>query len=528
MGTTIPRHRLQYTQNDLMFSSRVAITQAVSGPDRMNKLAGSALVSFCLAVAGVAATAPNPMVTGPVASTDIPGTPTHNYTFFATNHDLASHGYLEQEFFVEGTANRYTTPAQATGTIVDGNHPYKTRIVVRRPADARRFNGTVLVEWDNVTNGFDAENVWFFAWEHILRDGYIWVGVSPQNVGVTALKKFSGERYGALDVTHGGTVTGDGLSFDVFSQAGQAIKNPGKVDMLGGLKPRHVLAVGESQSASRLATYVNSIHPLANVYDGFFLLSSLNQKIRTDLNAPVWKISTEYDVGAGEASARQPDTDMVRSWEVAGTAHVDHHLRQSREPLELRDNGTSSEATMAPTCGVPTIGTRVPVQYVVASAFDLFVKWVEKKTPPPAASPLVTTTTERPVAETPAPGAGRGGRAQITIARDANGLALGGIRLAGVAVPTGLNVGTNSGPGACVRWGYYTPFDVATLNRLYPTHAAYVSAVEKVTSDNLRAGYILKADAERTIQDARDSAIGRLASLEAERARPLTDFADGR
>jgi hypothetical protein len=322
----------------------------------MNKRAGTALVSLLLAVAGVAGTAPNPAVTGPVASADVPGTPTHNYTFFATNHDLSSHGYIEQEFFVAGTANRYTTPAQATGTIVDGNHPYKTRIVVRRPADARRFNGTVLVEWDNVTNGFDAENVWFFAWEHILSEGYIWVGVSPQNVGVTALKKFSSERYGALDVTDSGKVTGDGLSFDIFSQAGQAIKIPGAVDMLGGLKPRHVLAIGESQSASRLSTYVNSIHPLANVYDGFLLLSSLNQRIRTDLHAPVWKISTEYDVGAGEANARQPDTDMLRSWEVAGTAHVDHHLRQSREPLELRDNGTSSEATMAPTCGVPTMG----------------------------------------------------------------------------------------------------------------------------------------------------------------------------
>ena len=366
----------------------------------------------------------------------------------------------------------------------------------------------MLVEWDNVTNGFDAENVWFFAWEHMVSDGFAWVGVSAQNVGVTALKKFSGDRYGALDVTHAGAVTGDALSFDIFSQAGQALKRPGTVDMLGGLKPRHVIAVGESQSAGRLATYVNSIHPLANVYDGFLLLSSLNQKIRGDLDAPAWKVSTEYDVQAGEANSRQPDTDMVRSWEIAGTSHVDHHLRQSREPLELRDIGTSSEAAMAPACTVPTVGTRVPVQYVLASAFDLLVRWVEKKTLPPAAPPLTTTA--------------EGNR--ITMARDANGLALGGIRLAEVAVPTALNVGTNSGPGACVRWGYYKPFDVATLNRLYPTHAAYVSAVERVTNDNVRAGYILKADAERTVQQARDSGIGRLDSLESQRGRPLADF----
>jgi len=40
----------------------------------------------------------------------------------------------------------------------------------------------------------------------------------------------------------------------------------------------------------------------------------------------------------------------------------------------------------------------------------------------------------------------------------------------------------------------------------------------------LRAGFILKADAERTIQQARDSAVGRLDSLEGQRGRALSEF----
>jgi hypothetical protein len=52
---------------------------------------------------------------------------------------------------------------------------------------------------------------------------------------------------------------------------------------------------------------------------------------------------------------------------------------------------------------------------------------------------------------------------------------------------------------------------------LYPTHQAYVSAVERVTNENLKAGFILKWDAENTIREARESAIGRLESIEAER-----------
>jgi hypothetical protein len=475
----------------------------------------SSIVIFVLVVipavsmsSPVFAATPNPAVTGPVDSKGIPGDKEHDYTFFATNHDLATHGYIEQEFFIQGSANRYNTPAQTTGTVIDSNHPYKTRIVVRRPADPKRFNGTVLVEWYNVTNNFDAENVWFFAWEHILRGGYIWVGVSAQQVGVTALKTFSSPRYGSIDVNHGGTVTNDALSYDIFSQAGQAIKSPMGVDVLGGLKPRHVIAVGESQSANRLSSYVNSIHAIAKVYDGFLLLSSLNQKIRNDVGVPVWKISTEFDVQSGEANARQPDTDMFRAWEIAGTSHVDYHLRLSREALELRDIGTSSEAAFAPNCSVPTVGTRVPIQYVLAASFDLFPRWLEKRTPPPTASPLTVTSNGRP----------------ITLERDAAGLAAGGIRLPQVAVPTAVNNGTNTGPGACARWGYYKPFDIATLNKMYPSHDGYVSAVERSANENVRAGFILKVDADSIIREAKDSAIGKLDNLEAERTRPMSDF----
>ena len=468
----------------------------ISNPT-LRSIALVALMVFA-APAIARAETPNPTVSGPVKAAGIPGAAAHNYPFFATNHELASLGYVEEEFFIEGTATRYNTPAQTTATVIDKDHPYKTRIVVRRPADSKRFNGTVLVEWYNVTNNFDAENMWFFAWEHMLRAGYAWVGVSTQQAGVVALKAFSTERYGAIDVNRGGTVMADALAYDIFSQAGQAIKNPKGVDVLGGLTASRVFAIGESQSANRLSTYVNSINPLAGVYDGFMLLSSLNQKIRTDAPVPVWKISAEFDVANGEANARQPDTNLFRAWEIAGTAHVDHHLRQSREPLELRDIGTSSEAAMSPRCGVPTVGTRTPMHYVIASALDLMVRWVEKKTPPPSAPPLTISSTGTP----------------IVIARDNLGLALGGIRLADVAVPIGVNNGTNTGPGACARWGYYQPFDIATLNKLYPAHQAYVSAVERVTNENLKAGFILKQDAESTIRAAQDSAIGRLDSME--------------
>jgi len=348
---------------------------------RYTALAGMGLA--CLALTAYAV--PNPVVTGPIVSSAIPGQPSKNYVFFASEHPLAVNGYIEEEYFIEGTANRYNTPTGVTGTVQDSGHPYRTRVVVRRPASDKKFNGTVLIEWTNVTNGFDAENVWFFAWEHILRSGYAWVGVSTQRVGVDRLKSWNPARYGTLDVTEGGAITNDALSYDIFMQAGQALNHPAGINMLGGLRPKAFIAVGESQAAQRLSTFINSVMPLDNVYDGVFLLSTFGQAIRPDPVTPIYKVLFEWDTQTGEAAIRAPDTAVFRTWEVAGTAHVDHHLRLSREPLELRDLGVSSEATLAPTCAIPTIGSRVPNHYVVDAALDHMTRWVRDGVQPPTA-----------------------------------------------------------------------------------------------------------------------------------------------
>ena len=455
-------------------------------------LAGIAAALF----AGLAwAQVPSPTVTGPIASPAIPGDPSRNYVFFSSDHPLAVNGYVEEEFFIEGTANRYNTSGTATGTVLDGGHPYKTRIVVRRPADKANFNGTVLVEWFNVSNGFDAENLWFFAWEHILRSGYAWVGVSAQRVGVDELKVWNAGRYGSLDVTRSATINNDALSYDIFMQAGKAVRAPAGIDVLGGLKPRTFIATGESQSAQRLATFVNAVMPLGNVYDGVLLLSNFGQPVRDDPVVPVWKLLFEWDLQTGEAAIRQADSSKFHSWEIAGTAHVDHHLRLSREPLELRDRLVSSEANLAPTCAVPTIGSRVPNHYVVDAAIDHMVRWARDRKRPPAAPRMEI--------------ASFGANGSALIARDQFEMALGGIRLSQIEVPTARNVGQSASGGACPRWGYHLPFDVATLESLYRRHGQYVEEVVRVTRDNLRRGYLLKPDALRTIAEALESEVGR-------------------
>ena len=68
---------------------------------------------------------PNPTVVGPIPATAAPGDPSHNYPFFSTTVDLAAYDHVEEEFFLEGTANRYNTPPLATGSIIDSGHRTK-------------------------------------------------------------------------------------------------------------------------------------------------------------------------------------------------------------------------------------------------------------------------------------------------------------------------------------------------------------------------------------------------------------------
>ena len=101
---------------------------------------------------------------------------------------------------------------------------------------------------------------------------------------------------------------------------------------------------------------------------------------------------------------------------------------------------------------------------------------------------------------------GPGNSAQI--ARNGFDLALGGIRLSQIEVPTAKNVGENTGVGACPRWGYHQPFDLATLRSLYRSHGDYVEDVVRVTRNNLKRGFITKADAVVTVVEALANRVG--------------------
>lgn len=444
-------------------------------------------------------------------------------TVLIANYDMATLGYRTDEFFLSGTAASYQLSADGDAE-ANGAAPYVTRIVVTRPIDAARFNGTVLVEWMNVTAGMDVPTEWLSVHRELARSGYVHVGVSAQRVGIEggqsmlgagmALKRVNPERYGRL--AH----PGDAYSFDIFSQAGRVLRGADASLVLGGLRPQRLIAAGELQSATFLSTYVNAVDPVARVYDGFLVhsrfgfaavLEGLNVRqgqaappapYRSDLRVPVLTVVTETDVAdsslVGYYRARAPDSTHLRVWEIAGSSHSDNYMSR----LALRDNGTLSIAeivqgytatrdSMAGQLALPA-NTGHAHHYVMQAALAQIDNWVRTNRAPPQAPPLLM------VGEPP------------SFALDANGLAQGGVRTPWADVPTERisGVGNSGGPLGFLA-GVAEPFDAATLARLYPGgRAEYLRRFELALDRTIANGFILAADRQEILEIAAASYAG--------------------
>jgi hypothetical protein len=128
---------------------------------------------------------------------------------------------------------------------------------------------------------------------------------------------------------------------------------------------------------------------------------------------------------------------------------------------------------------------------------DALAKCVKSGTEPAHAPGLEFDEASAPVPQ------GRGCGTEKPLKRDAHGNSVGGIRLAEIAAPVALESGELCGLG-----GTHKPFDDETLKKLYPTHTDYVNKVAAASNAAVRAGFLLPADADQTIDMAKHSIWG--------------------
>jgi hypothetical protein len=437
------------------------------------------------------------------------------------DYDLGALGYVLEEYFLSGTATSYSLAGKrGDDGRWEARHantaPFKTRLLVCRPTDPARFGGTALIEWLNVSGGLDAPPDWYMMHREVLRAGMVWVGVSAQAVGVEGggvmgvgipLKQADPQRYGSL--AH----PGDAFSFDMFTQTARAVRESAG-GLLGPLTARRLIAVGASQSAIFLVTYINAVDRVTPVFDAFIVhgrggtgapidgasiisraaeltqsgpIFSGTEHIREDVRVPVLTIQSETDVvRLGGIGARQPDTALIRLWEIAGAAHFDAYgLTASPQ-----DDGTLSAkrlaelgAAVSEVLGMAAdspINAGPQFHYVSQAALAAVDRWVRDGTPPPQAARLEATGAGAP-----------------QLAVDEHGNVRGGIRTPWVDVPTAVLSGLGQGGGGfAFLFGTTHPFDAAKLAALYPGgRREYLKRFDAATDAAVGAGFLLEADA---------------------------------
>lgn len=451
----------------------------------------------------------HPTVTGPVTGGK------RGWPFAASTLDLSDYGYTEAEYFLSGVATRYRLVA---GTALSrdghwqaepaGEAPFRTRLLVYRPADPAKFNGTVVLTWNNVSAGYElfgAENLELFD------GGFALACLTTQRVGIEGLPpvpqglaRWDPERYHSL------TIPGDDYSYDIFTQGCRAVgpaRDRTGVDPMGGLDVKRVVAQGASQSAGRLGTYVNAIQPISHAFDGFILtiyfgtgtslevgdaVVNLNtipaspslrlrgtNLLRDDLDVPVMVVNSELEASACY-EVRQPDTPLFRYWESAGTCHTSAQVQRARHAKSVRDG-----ITVLP---LDERINHIPMVPLYDAAYHHMHRWLTEGVPPPS-QPRIEFAGE-----------------PAEIVRDADGIARGGIRLPQVEAPLAQN---SAIPLSTDIYAYLNGstrvFSRDSVHTRYGSKQAFLAKFEAAAQQAVTAGVLLPRDVAPLLAEAATS-----------------------
>ncbi|HMD44588.1 MAG TPA: alpha/beta hydrolase domain-containing protein [Acidimicrobiales bacterium] len=424
-----------------------------------------------------------------------------------TAFELGPLGYDAGEYAFAGSASAYRR--QGGGLAVVEEADFVTRVLVHRPSDPSAFNGTVWVEWLNVSGGLDAAPAWLLAHTEMMRRGAAWVGVSAQQLGVMGGTSILGMSSPGLvgtdpDRYRGLHHPGDRFSYDIYAQASSALRRvTGTV--LDDLSVERVLAVGDSQSAFRLTTFVNDIDPMTGAHDGFLIQARVGATgplddegdpdairngppvaFRDDLRVPVLCVESETDLMTlNFLAARQDDAERFCLWEIAGTSHADAYVFA----VGAIDTGTLpvDELARAWAPRRDLFGMTLdhpyntgPQHYVRNAAAAHLDTWVTDGVRPPTSDRLEVRDGE--------------------FVTDDLGNVRGGIRTPHVDAPVAVLSGLGNG-GAPISFlcGRTVPFDDATLRALYSSRDDYLGRFGDATEAAVAAGFVLADDAAEII-----------------------------
>ncbi len=408
-----------------------------------------------LLLAAALVTPPVPAVTQAVTT---PGLmyPNPPVSIVSTAVKVEDFPYLTEEFFVSGTA---------------GGAPYTTRIIVRRPVNAKTFSGTVVAEAMHAGG-----RSLIFEWSRvsILTRRHVFVEIVHSPAQIQMLKAFNAERYAPLSIAMG-------QGSEIIAQVGRLLKSGGAP--LAGYAVKRMTLMGTSASSATVRTYLGVHGDLrmpdgGPIFDGYLLTSTLGNTPLPIVDVPIIQMPTQTEVAMYAAQGngyRRPDSDApgnrFRLYEVAGMPH---------------NNSRENPAFLNDPCTLPV--TDFPAGAFTALGLNYLIAWIADGKTPPHAPPIET--------------------ANGAVAVDEYGNAKGGVRNVFVDVPVAANgvLGKGRTPQQdrlCQLGGTKVMLPAETLAKLYGNNASYQKRVNTRLRDLVKEGWFLPEYADDVRKDAR-------------------------
>jgi hypothetical protein len=434
--------------------------------------------------------------------------------------DLGAAGYVEEEFLLRGTASVWRHDPDGRQEPALADLPFRTRILVRRPAWAERGSGLVQVE--PLHPDLDSALVWNAIHPWLVRGGHAWMGVTvfaPVARQLTEL--IDPERYAEVDIPE------DGQHYDILRSAIEALV----AGELGDVAADRIVVAGMSATGSFCRVLLqDGFHESWRRDDGRPLIDGYVIGISSGgAGAAGYPPLSPHDAELPMDDARRTiDPRDAVAFEVLSETEAETHEHVTRPDADGRDGGPGGTYRLYEIAGTAHIESRPGVltnlqQYErrggVRPAFDT----VERRTDGrfdlylrgafEAMERLLTDGVAPPRRER---FAHRPGTEELV--RDADGNVLGGIRPPWIVEPTAAYAPHSTAspesepppewmpfgrPEMLARLvGSMHPFPLDELRRRYGSRAAYLDRFVAAVAAEVDGGLLLAEDAAELLRHA--------------------------
>ena len=399
--------------------------------------------------------------------------------------DLAAHGYVEEEYVLSGT--------------VDGA-PYRVPVLVRKPRDAAKFSGLVVVEPMHAAGVIPTWN----SFQHlIMGDGHAWATVGAQRMAFEQWQGFNPERYAGLALPTIGErswpaaplrfslrTPQDDISRAIMTQFGAVLKGGHDDGPFAGWPVRHLMMSGNSQTSLFTLSYIRNANPGARladgspIWDGFLPVAAPTYGDISGNGSAVINVYGDGDIDlfahmGGKLSLREDSDapgDRYRTYEVPGASHA-----ATRGYSDIRTLMPGDPNVAKLVAGPGQALSQYPTAQIFAAVFRALVDWIVDGVAPPRAGHLE--------------------RDGNSLVRDAAGNPLGGLRSPYLDMPRyryitaggsqqGLNLPTLD------RFGVQVTLPTDELRKAWPTRTDYLRVFDAGIDEMVRNRFLLPADAQ--------------------------------